>query len=216
MSSGARGILAGRRLKYLHMPAKQLELSGFSAPAFLTQLFAAAAYQLSWSIYVSDYSRYLPRDVGVRASFWWTYLGAMIGGVWTMLVGTIAAALHPSLEIIAAVRATSDAIFPGLGPVLLVGALLGLLPISALNLYGASLTLLSIADSLKPMPTTLRRRVGALLVCGAAALSIAFRSSGDFIRTFDQLLSIFLYLFTPWTAINLIDFYVVRKSLAPL
>ena len=34
----------------------------------------------SWSIYVSDYSRYLPRDVGVSASFWWTYLGAFIGG----------------------------------------------------------------------------------------------------------------------------------------
>ena len=43
---------------------------------------AAAAYQISWSIYVSDYSRYLPRDVSVRATFWWTYVGAFIGGSW--------------------------------------------------------------------------------------------------------------------------------------
>jgi hypothetical protein len=60
---------------------------------------AAASYQLSWSIYVSDYSRYLPRDVGVRASFWWTYLGAFIGGAWMMLVGSIAAAVFPRLDV---------------------------------------------------------------------------------------------------------------------
>src|SRR5262249_46369303 len=70
----------------LKLPAQQLDPSGFKTVPFLTELFAAASYQLSWSIYVSDYSRYLPRDVGVRASFWWTYLGAFIGGTWMMLV----------------------------------------------------------------------------------------------------------------------------------
>jgi NCS1 family nucleobase:cation symporter-1 len=68
----------------------------FSAVPFLAQFFAAASYQIAWSIYVSDYSRYLPRNVGVSASFWWTYLGAFVGGAWTMLVGTVAAALYPT------------------------------------------------------------------------------------------------------------------------
>ena len=76
----------------LKFPAAQWDPSGFRAVPFLAQLFAAASYQLSWSIYVSDYSRYLPRDVSVRSSFWWTYLGAFIGGAWMMLVGTVAAA----------------------------------------------------------------------------------------------------------------------------
>ena len=35
---------------------------------------------------------YLLRSVGASASFCWTYVGATIGGAWTMLVGTVAAA----------------------------------------------------------------------------------------------------------------------------
>ena len=77
----------------LHVPPAQLAPGNFRAVPFLAQFFAAASYQISWSIYVSDYSRYLPRDVGVRASFWWTYVGAFVGGAWTMLGGTLAAAL---------------------------------------------------------------------------------------------------------------------------
>jgi purine-cytosine permease-like protein len=56
----------------LGLPASQWDPAGFKPVPFLTELFAAASYQLSWSIYVSDYSRYLPRDVGTRESFWWT------------------------------------------------------------------------------------------------------------------------------------------------
>ena len=76
----------------LGIPASEWDPAGFRATPFLAELLAAASYQLSWSIYVSDYSRYLPREVSVRASFWWTYLGAMVGGAWMMLAGSIAAA----------------------------------------------------------------------------------------------------------------------------
>ena len=83
-------------LVVLRFPAAQWDPAGFRGVPFLAQLFFAASYQLSWSIYVSDYSRYLPREVGVRESFWWTYLGAFIGGAWMMLVGTVAAATAPN------------------------------------------------------------------------------------------------------------------------
>ena len=56
-------------LARVHFPAGQLSYHGFRAVPFLAQFFAAAAYQVSWSIYVSDYSRYLPSDVGVSPSF---------------------------------------------------------------------------------------------------------------------------------------------------
>src|SRR5258708_20076887 len=79
----------------MRLPARAWALQDFRAIPFLVQFFAAAAYQLSWSIYVSDYSRYLPREVSVRESFWWTYLGAFVGGVWMMLLGTVAPALNP-------------------------------------------------------------------------------------------------------------------------
>jgi purine-cytosine permease-like protein len=179
---------------------------------FIAQLFAAASYQLSWSIYVSDYSRYLPRDVSVRSSFWWTYLGAFIGGTWMMLVGTVAAASDPSLDVAAAMQRTADAIAPGLGAVLLLGALLGLVAISALNFYGASLTLLSVADTFKPVNSSVGKRMATLLLTAVLATAIALRSSSDFVTRFGDLLAVLLYLFTPWTAINLVDFYLVRRG----
>ncbi|HEY2403719.1 MAG TPA: cytosine permease [Steroidobacteraceae bacterium] len=196
----------------LKLPPEQWDPAGFKAVPFLTELFAAASYQLSWSIYVSDYSRYLPKDVGVRSSFWWTYLGAYIGGTWMMLVGTVAAAAAPKLDVAAALENAADSIIPGFGPVLLVGALLGLICISALNFYGASLTLLSVADTCKPLECTAGKRVASLVVAGIISTILGLNASGDFVREFGDLLAILLYLFTPWTAINLVDFYVVRKG----
>jgi len=195
-----------------HFPARKLSLEDFRAVPFLAQLFAAAAYQLSWSIYVSDYSRYLPRDVGVAASFWWTYLGAFIGGAWTMLVGTVAAAMYPKLEFAAALRTAADAVVPGFGKPLLLCCLAGLVTITTLNCYGASLTLLSVLDSIKPGRPTLARRLYTLILSTAVATGLALVSTENFVEKFGEFLAVLLYLFTPWTAINLVDFYWVRKG----
>jgi NCS1 family nucleobase:cation symporter-1 len=196
----------------LRFPAAQWAASGYRAVPFIAQLFAAASYQLSWSIYVSDYSRYLPRDVSVRSSFWWTYLGAFIGGTWMMLIGTVAAATDASLDVAAAMQRTADSIAPGLGVLLLLGALLGLVTISALNFYGASLTLLSVADTFRPVKSGAGKRIASLLATAVLATAIALRSSSDFVTRFGDLLAVLLYLFTPWTAINLVDFYLVRRG----
>ena len=194
------------------LPASQLDWRDFRIVPFLAQFFAAASYQIAWSIYVSDYSRYLPRDVGVGASFWWTFLGGFVGGAWTMLVGTLAAALFPSLEVATALQTAADQVIPGFGKPLLLCSLLGLLTITSLNCYGASLTLLSVADSLKSSRPTLAKRVITLLLATIAASSIALASSENFMAKFSEFLAVLLYLFTPWTAINLVDFYVVRKG----
>ncbi|HEY3655459.1 MAG TPA: cytosine permease [Steroidobacteraceae bacterium] len=168
--------------------------------------------KIGWSIYVSDYSRYLPRDVGVGASFWWTFLGGFVGGAWTMLVGTLSAALFPTLEVATALRTAADQVMPGYGKPLLLCSLLGLLTITSLNFYGASLTLLSVVDSLKPSRPTLAKRVLTLAIATAAASGIALASSQNFVAKFGEFLAVLLYLFTPWTAINLVDFYIVRKG----
>ncbi len=195
-----------------HFSAQQFALRDFSAVPFLAQFFAAAAYQVSWSIYVSDYSRYLPRNVGVAASFWWTYLGAFVGGAWTMLVGTVAAALYPKLEFATALRTAADAVVPGFGKPLLLCCLAGLVTITTLNCYGASLTLLSVVDSFKPGRPTLARRLFTLILSTAAAAVLALASTENFVEKFGEFLAVLLYLFTPWTAINLVDFYWVRKG----
>ena len=199
-------------LARLHLPPQEITLRDFRAVPFLTQFFAAASYQIAWSIYVSDYSRYLPRDVGVGASFWWTYLGAFIGGTWMMLVGTLAAALFPTMEVATALRTVADMVLPGFGKPLLLCSLLGLVTITSLNFYGASLTLLSVMDSLKPSRPTLAKRLFTILLSTVIATGLALASTQNFVAMFSEFLAVLLYLFTPWTAINLVDFYWVRKG----
>jgi NCS1 family nucleobase:cation symporter-1 len=197
-----------------HLPAQEFTWRDFRGVPFLAQFFAAASYQIAWSIYVSDYSRYLPRNVGVGASFWWTYLGAFVGGTWMMLVGTLSAALYPTLEVATALRTAADAVLPGFGKPLLLCSLFGLVTITSLNYYGASLTLLSVMDSVKPSRPTLTKRIVTLLASTliATATSLALVSSQNFVAKFGEFLAVLLYLFTPWTAINLVDFYYVRKG----
>ena len=196
----------------LHLPADAWTLGAFPAIPFLVQFFAAAAYQLSWSIYVSDYSRYLPPDVGVASSFFWTSIGAFIGGIWMMLVGTVAAALSPTAEISAALQTAGDTVFPGFGTALLGVAILGLITMTGINFYGAALTLLSIADCFRKTRPGAIDRIVALAIAVTLATGIALASSADFIHRFEDLLAVLLYLFTPWTAINLVDFFWVRKG----
>lgn len=184
----------------------------FKATPFLVQFFAAAAYQLSCSIYVSDYSRYLPKEVGIRDAFFWTFWGAFIGGAWMMLVGAFAAAAFANQNIVIALRESADAIFPGFGTVVLVPSFLGMVTITSLNFYGASLTLLSVVDSVTKITLGIRSRLASLVVVFALALSLSLVVSGNVLDGFEAFLGVLAYLFTPWTAINLVDFFFVRKG----
>lgn len=201
--------LAAVRLQFA---PNQIDFASFKMIPFLAQFFAAAAYQITWSISVSDYSRYLPRDVGVAASFWWTYVGALSGGAWPMLIGTVAAALFPTLELTAALKHAADMTIAGSGAPFLVVSLLGLATITTIMIYSASLTLLSIADSIRTQQPTVAQRVATIGLVLAVCYLIALLSSGHFAEEFGSFLAILLYLFTPWTAINLVDFYWVRRG----
>src|ERR1700741_258730 len=129
-----------------------------------------------------------------------------------MLLGTAAGAMGSTLSGGAAMERAADAVCPGLGKVLIAGALLGLVTITSLNFYGASLTLLSVADTVQPLKCPPAKRLASLGVALFASTLLALNSSGNFVARFQDYLSLLLYLFTPWTAINLVDFYLVRKG----
>lgn len=189
-----------------------LQPGPFKPTLFLVQFFAAAGYQLSWSIYVSDYSRYLPREVGIRASFFWTFWGAFIGGAWMMLVGAFAAAAFSNADIVVALRQSADAMFGGFGVIMLVSSFGGLITITSLNLYGASLTMLSVVDSVTPIRLGIASRIMALAAVLGTSLALSLALSGNVLHALEAFLAVLVYLFTPWTAINLVDFFFVRKG----
>lgn len=129
-----------------------------------------------------------------------------------MLVGAVVAALYSKSELAAAIELAGDLLFRGFGKLLLIASLLGLVTITSLNCYGASLTLLSIIDSFRPLKSTVGRRVMSMVAVSACGAIAATALTGNVVDRFGDLLSVLLYLFTPWTAINLVDFYWVRKT----
>lgn len=199
----------------VHYPAGTFAVGTFQASPFLGQFGVVAGYQISWAIYVSDYSRYMPPKVPVRTTFLWTYFGSAIGGAWMMIVGTILAAwAGKSFDGtgIAELDQVGDHVFTGFGAIVLILAALGLVSVTALNMYGGSLTLISAVDSLKKVRPTLGARVATVGLTAVLSLVGALAASANFLSNFNNFLLLILYLFIPWTAVNLVDYYIVRRG----
>ena len=196
----------------LQAPAGAYDLADFQAVPFLGQFGVAAGYQISWAIYVSDYSRYLPPSSG-RGTFQWTFWGSALGGIWVMFLGAfIAAAAGKDFETIRSIKATAGQTVPGFGSIALFIAALGLVSVTALNMYGGSLTLISSIDSLRQIRPTLRMRIITIGITAVISLVLANLASADFLANFNDFLLLVLYFFIPWTAVNLTDYFIVRRG----
>jgi NCS1 family nucleobase:cation symporter-1 len=197
------------------LPANAWKLSNFSATPFLAQFGVVAGYQISWAIYVSDYSRYLPPGVTVSKTFYWTYGGSALGAFWLMALGTLLAASLTSgavFDTIGSIHNAGNLLFNGFGGVILVFSALGLISVTALNMYGGSLTLISAIDSVKRIRPTLTVRIVTIGITAGLGLVGALVSSSDFLANFTNFLLLVLYFFIPWTSVNLVDYYIVRRG----
>ncbi|MFF4394384.1 purine-cytosine permease family protein [Streptomyces sp. NPDC001480] len=207
------GVFTVGVLTTLHYPPGSFDLAGFAWTPFLAQFGVVAGYQISWAIYVSDYSRYLPPDVTVRKTFYWTYFGSALGGIWLMVLGTLLAAwAGKGFDTIASINAAGDKVFDGFGAIVLLFATLGLVSVTALNMYGGSLTLISAIDSFRRVTPTLSVRLVTIGLTAVLSLLGALAATANFLENFNNFLLLVLYLFIPWTAVNLMDYYVVRRG----
>jgi NCS1 nucleoside transporter family len=199
----------------IHYPAGTFEVGTFKASPFLGQFGVVAGYQISWAIYVSDYSRYMPPNVPVRKTFFWTYWGSAIGGAWMMIVGAVLAAWAGKNfdgTGIAELQSVGNHVFDGFGAIVLILAALGLVSVTALNMYGGSLTLISAIDSFRKVRPTLSVRVVTVGLTAVLSVIGALAASKNFLGNFNNFLLLILYLFIPWTAVNLVDYYIVRRG----
>jgi purine-cytosine permease-like protein len=115
---------------------------------------------------------------------------------------------------VAAFKSAADNLFNGFGWIAVFALLVGLLSVMAINQYGGMMSMISIRDSVKPVTPTRRIRAIGLLIMFFLVWGIAQFVGIDRFNTFYGNVLIFLaYLFTPWTAINLVDYFFVRKGM---
>ena len=196
------------------LPADAFSPGVFQLAPFMTVFVIVAGFQLGWAPYVSDYSRYLPSSVGVKSTFWWTYLPSALSAIWVFVLGAVMYAAAPDATPVAAFKAAADNLFGGFGWIAIFALLVGLLSVMAINQYGGMMSMISIRDSVKPVQPTRRIRVIGILIMFVMVWGIAQFVGIDRFNSFYGNVLIFLaYLFTPWTAINLVDYFFVRKGL---
>jgi NCS1 family nucleobase:cation symporter-1 len=209
------GLFTILALVTIDLPAEQTSLTGgtFQSGPFLIVLGVLMSYNLTWAPYVSDYSRYLPADTSVRSAFGWTYVGAVCGAIWPAVLGALVAAAHPDLSPIQGIKTVADdAMFDGWGFWTLILSVPTLVIATTLSLYTAGLSTLAAIDVLKPIRSGVRPRVVAVGIVSVVVLGLALLITQNFLGSYNAFLTITLYFLIPWTSINLVDFFLVRKG----
>jgi purine-cytosine permease-like protein len=189
-----------------------LTAGSFSWLALLVQFGASAGYQMAFAPYVSDYTRYLPQGVSTGSVVGWTYAGVMLSAVWLEALGALVATAFPDLDAVTALYQHGNEFGLALGTISMALAVPAFIGVTAVALYGGMLTGLSILDSFRPVPPSRRlRTIGVVAVALAAYLMIQGLPE-DYLASFGDFLLVLLYFLVPWTAVNLVDFYLVRHS----
>jgi purine-cytosine permease-like protein len=128
-------------------------------------------------------------------------------------VGAMGAALFPSASVTVALERSGDAVFGGLGTIVLVVGGVALLIFNSMCIYGGALTLITSLDSLRPIRPTQRIRILGIATVAITATLVGAYLPDDFIgTTFYTILAVLAYLMGPWTAVNLVDYFLVRRG----
>jgi NCS1 family nucleobase:cation symporter-1 len=189
------------------VPGQFLTQGSFSAVGFFKMVSMGALWQLGYAPYVSDYSRYLPPDSGPRRAFWACYWGTTLGAVLPMILGAM---IGPA--VIDGNVVTAIAHLTGRVSILIMLLLApGVAVAGAICLYGGALAMITLGNTLLPRwRITHRARIVIASGIFVAALLIGIAGESNFLPLYSDFNELLLYLLVPWTAVNLIDYYLIR------
>jgi NCS1 family nucleobase:cation symporter-1 len=186
----------------------------FSLSSFLLAISLSASWQIAFGPYVADYSRYLPRSTSASKTFWAVGLGSVLGAQASMVFGVFAAALagkefaHHEVSFIV-----------GLGGTGIVAALLyfsvafGKVTITTLNAYGSFMSIATIVSGFRgSRHISSGLRLTYIFAMVGIATALALLGKDSFLKDFSAFILFLLAFFTPWSAINLVDFYCITKE----
>ena len=206
--SGSAVLLCYVWVIFIHpLPVEFVTQGSFSAVGFFSMVSMGALWQLAYAPYVSDYSRYLPPDSGPRQAFWSCYWGTTLGAVLPMIFGALIGPAVVDGDVVAALsRLTGSA---STAIVLLFAP--GVAIAGAICFYGGSLAIITLAQTFfANWRATARARAVITVGMFLAALLIGIEGASNFLTLYSQFNELLLYLLIPWTAVNLVDYYLVR------
>jgi NCS1 family nucleobase:cation symporter-1 len=203
-------VIAAAWIIWVHgLPANFFSRNSLNMPGLMGTVSAAALWQIAYAPYVSDYTRYMPRDTGARSAFWATYWGCTLGSFLPMLLGAMVGVAVPKASLIEGLAALTH----GIAPLVLVVFSVGVATANAMNLYCGALSALTVGQTLVPAwAPGARARAVTTLALFALSLVGALLAKSAFLVNYTDFILLSLYVLVPWTAINLVDYYLLRHG----
>ena len=191
------------------LPADFLSRNSVNAAGLLGTISAGALWQIAYAPYVSDYSRYMPRDTGARPAFWASYWGCSIGSILPMVLGAMIGLASDQKNLVSGLAVLTR----GIAPLVLVVFAVGIAAANAMNLYCGALSTLTFGQTLFPRwrPGARARTITVVVLCGLS-LAGALLGKDSFLDNYTDFILLLLYVLVPWTAINLVDYYLLRHG----
>jgi NCS1 family nucleobase:cation symporter-1 len=186
--------------------------SGFNGVAFITQLSSAASFNVTAAPYVSDYSRYLPTRTPRAAIIINVFLGSALSAIWLIALGAWLATHMGVTDGLMALKQSGDVVAPGLGSVLAITSMVALVATVGMNAYSAMLTLITTVDCIRTVQPSQTLRITMIAVITLLWIMVAVFFGGDAITYVNTMLVMMLYFLMPWTAVNLIDYFLLRRG----
>jgi nucleobase:cation symporter-1, NCS1 family len=199
-------IMLIQGLRYGSLPASETTLASPAAGLFLAGVALLVIDMLSFGPFVSDYTRYLPVRTNGRRLFWAIYAGNVLATFFSCATGAYLAALLPSLGPVAAVGKIS-------GTWALIVMALSLVNANTFNAYTGSFQVLAFGSMwrrFRAESVTVRLIPFACVM--AAGVVIACLGYRQFVTNLTNFLDVLLVLFIPWSAVNLADYFIIRRG----
>jgi nucleobase:cation symporter-1, NCS1 family len=178
-----------------------------SAAGFTGTVAVAALWQFAYAPLACDYSRHLPAGTGSRPVFWTSYTGSALGSTLPMILGALIGT--QSSDVLGGLTTLAHRIV-----VLVVTILtISMITTSAMNIYSGALSLINVGQAVFTgwLPRADTRAVLAVVIAALAAVP-AIMSQHSLLVSYTNLVLLLMYAVVPWTAINLIDFYLIRRG----
>jgi nucleobase:cation symporter-1, NCS1 family len=151
----------------------------------------------------------MPRDTGVRPAFWASYWGCTLGSFLPMVLGAAVGLAAPKGNLMAGLASLTV----GIAPLVLIVFSVGVAAANAMNLYCGALSTLTFGQTLLPSWSPgPRARTGIALILFALSLVGALLGKESFMVNYEDFILLLLYVLVPWTAINLVDYYLLRHG----
>jgi NCS1 family nucleobase:cation symporter-1 len=191
------------------LPADLGQRGAITLHGLFGMISVGALWQIAYAPYVSDYSRYMRKDSDVRATFWASFWGCVLGSALPMLLGAL---LGLTLSGNSVVAGLAVAMTPIGGIIILIFSV-GIGSATAMNIYCGGLSAITVGQTLRPQwHGGVRARVVFSVLFVVAALALALLGAANFLLNYENFLGLLMCVMAPWSAINLVDFYLVKHG----